>query len=75
MHVLANGCTLRRPFSICEVVDEEIKLVFQIKGYGTKQLACANVTNFFDLIGPLGNGFSLRAKNSNSIILQENFKN
>ncbi len=49
---------LRRPFSICDVEDENFKILFTVFGQGTKALANASVNSKFDVIGPLGNGFS-----------------
>ena len=49
---------LRRPISICSV-DEGVKLVFEVKGEGTEWLAGQAPGQILDVLGPLGNGFSL----------------
>jgi dihydroorotate dehydrogenase electron transfer subunit len=48
---------LRRPFSVCDVEDEYIFLMFSIFGEGTRILAHKQKGNLIDLLGPLGNGF------------------
>lgn len=50
---------LRRPFSFCDVENDLIKILFTVSGQGTKALAEAIVGSKFDIIGPLGNGFTL----------------
>ncbi len=50
---------LRRPFSICDVDGEDIKLIFNIAGKGTKILAKLERGDEIDLLGPLGRGFEV----------------
>lgn len=50
---------LRRPFSFCDVENDLFKILFTISGQGTKALAEANIGAKFDIIGPLGKGFTL----------------
>ncbi len=60
---------LRRPFSYCDVEDDEFKIMFTISGQGTKTLANANLGTRFDVIGPLGNGFSFNQDFDNAIFV------
>ena len=50
---------LRRPFSVCDVVDDYFFLMFNILGEGTKALASKKKGDLIDVLGPLGNGFNL----------------
>jgi len=50
---------LRRPISICYVRDDEICFVFETKGEGTKWLSRCSVGQMLDVLGPLGNGFTM----------------
>lgn len=50
---------LRRPFSVCDVEDENIFVMFNVVGEGTKILANKSIGDVIDIIGPLGNGFNL----------------
>lgn len=61
VHVLCGGNSyLRRPISICEIVsDKAIRFIFRVKGEGTESLSAANVGDTIDVLGPLGNGFTL----------------
>lgn len=55
---------LPRPISICEVDKENgfIRLVFRVAGKGTEEFAKMKAGDFIDVMGPLGNGFSLEGK-------------
>jgi len=50
---------LRRPIAICKADGSEVTICFQIKGEGTKKLACAKKGDKLSLLFPLGNGFSV----------------
>ncbi len=60
---------LRRPFSICDVVDENIFLMFNILGEGTKILSCKKPGETVDILGPLGIGFNLEGNYKTAIIV------
>ena len=60
---------LRRPFSICDVNGENIFLMFNILGEGTKILAKKQKGDLIDILGPLGNGFNLEGEYKNAIIV------
>lgn len=61
VHLRAEGFSLRRPISICEIDYEKgnLRLVFEVRGEGTKVLADAREGEMADLIAPLGKGFSV----------------
>lgn len=60
-HIKVEGFSLRRPISICEVNREQgtIRLVFEVRGSGTAELANLNERSALDVIAPLGKGFTL----------------
>ncbi|WMJ22547.1 dihydroorotate dehydrogenase electron transfer subunit [Paludicola sp. MB14-C6] len=70
-HVKINGFSLRRPISICEVDKENgtIRIVFEIRGEGTKALADCNENTLIDIIAPLGNGFTLLDSSKKAIVI------
>ncbi len=61
IHILCEGRVLRRPISICEIDKEKgtIRIVFEVRGEGTKWLSRLFVTDKLDVIGPLGHGFKI----------------
>lgn len=50
---------LRRAFSVMDVQGDEFHILFRVEGRGTSLLSQAREEQWLDLIGPLGNGFSL----------------
>ncbi|MCL2821281.1 MAG: dihydroorotate dehydrogenase electron transfer subunit [Oscillospiraceae bacterium] len=50
---------LRRPISICNVHNDIITFVFEVKGDGTKWLSQKKPGQSLDILGPLGNGFTI----------------
>ena len=60
---------LRRPFSVCDVEGENIFLMFNILGEGTKILSHKHKGDLVDILGPLGNGFNLEGDYKTAIIV------
>jgi dihydroorotate dehydrogenase electron transfer subunit len=50
---------LRRPFSIHQVNGSKIEILYEVVGKGTELLSQKKQGEYLDIIGPLGNGFSL----------------
>ncbi len=67
----AMGVLLRRPISICNIDREkqELRFIFQIKGEGTKLLAAHHVEDTIDIMGPLGNPFTIDEKYKNPVLI------
>ncbi len=60
---------LRRPFSIRQVVGDEIEIIFDIVGRGTAILAERKVGEFIDVIGPLGTPFSFDNSHGEALLV------
>ncbi len=60
---------LRRPFSVCDVDKNHFFLMFNIYGTGTRILALKKPGEKIDILGPLGNGFSLNGEFEKAIIV------
>ena len=50
---------LRRPISICCVKDDKIRFIFDAKGEGTRWLSGCQIGEKLDILGPLGNNFTI----------------
>ena len=59
VHIRANCFTLRRPISICGIGEDTLRIVFEIRGEGTAEIARLNEGDLIDMLAPLGHGFSL----------------
>lgn len=55
---------LPRPISICEINKEEgtIRLVYRVVGSGTEEFSKLQVSDWIEVMGPIGNGFTLEGK-------------
>lgn len=72
LNVKVNESTfplLRRPFSICDVEDDFIYIMFDVHGEGTRQLTQKLVGDKINLIGPLGNGFNIQGDYQTAVIV------
>ena len=58
VNIRVDGFTLRRPISICSIDREKgtIRLVFEVRGKGTAELARLEAGGLIDIIAPLGGG-------------------
>jgi dihydroorotate dehydrogenase electron transfer subunit len=50
---------LRRPFSIHSVHGEDVEIVYQVLGRGTRELSMLERDGRLDLVGPLGHGWEM----------------
>lgn len=55
---------LPRPISICEIdrIKGRIRLVYRVLGKGTKEFSLRKANDMIEVMGPLGNGFTLENK-------------
>ena len=62
VHILPAGFGLRRPISIAGIDREAgtLRIVFAVRGKGTKALSELRQGDAMDTIAPLGHGFTLR---------------
>lgn len=70
VHIRTGNFTLRRPISICGIDKEKgtLRIVFEIRGDGTSQIARLNEGDLIDMLAPLGHGFTVD-RNFNKVIL------
>jgi dihydroorotate dehydrogenase electron transfer subunit len=60
VHVACGpGRLLRRPFGVCRAGDGKVVIIVEVKGAGTRWLSERRVGDGLDILGPLGNGFSM----------------
>ena len=64
-----EGSLLRRPISICDVQEDSIKIVFQVKGEGTAWLSRRTPPHTVDALGPIGRGFDLAKLGSRPVMI------
>ena len=60
VHITCGDANLlRRPISICQAHDGILKIVFVVKGDGTKWLSQRRAGDVLDIVGPAGHGFDM----------------
>ncbi|WP_051437710.1 dihydroorotate dehydrogenase electron transfer subunit [Eubacterium xylanophilum] len=53
---------LPRPISICEIGEDELRLVYRVVGKGTKEFSGLKAGDEIEVMGPLGNGFPVEGE-------------
>lgn len=71
VHIKVRGFFLRRPISICEINKEQgtIRIVFEVRGESTEEMANINKGDLLDVMGPLGKGFTLLDSSKQAIVV------
>ena len=62
-------CLLRRPLSLHQRDSDKLALLFNVVGKGTHWLSQRQVGDKIDLLGPLGNGFSIHPASHNLLLI------
>lgn len=60
---------LRRPFSVCDVNGQSVAIMFNVAGEGTRILSEKKEGDYIDVLGPLGNGFSLQFPETDAVFI------
>lgn len=70
LHINCGDKTfLRRPISICDAENGQVRFIFEVKGEGTNELSEKNEGDYIDILGPLGHGFEIKEKYRNPLII------
>lgn len=70
LHIDCGDSTfLRRPISICDAENGEVRFIFEVKGEGTTALSKKEVGDMIDVMGPLGHGFEIKDSVKNPVII------
>ena len=67
-HVYVPGKSLRRPISVCDARNGVLRLVYQVKGEGTKIMSQMKPGEQVDVLVPLGNGFRVDKEKKYALI-------
>jgi len=60
---------LGRPISICECCEGGLRFVFRVAGGGTRNLAAFKGGDKIKILGPLGNGYDIKAMKGREVLL------
>lgn len=70
VNVKVEGFMLRRPISICSINKSKgtIRIIFEVRGEGTKEMSKLSEGDMIDIVAPLGGG-SFRLEEYNSAVI------
>ena len=68
VNVKLDGLYLRRPISVCDVVGNELTIIYKVVGKGTEQMSEMKSGKLDVLVG-LGNGYNLHAKSNSPLLI------
>lgn len=60
---------LRRPISICDILPQGLRVVYEVKGEGTAYLSRLKEGEYVDVLGPLGRGFDLSKAGESALLI------
>lgn len=60
---------LRRPFSVCNIGENEISFMYKVVGSGTEILSKKQEGDIVDVLGPLGKGFNIKDNFEHAILI------
>ena len=69
VNIRCGAKTLRRPISICEIGEDTLRLVYEVKGEGTAWLSQRKAGENLEILGPLGQGFKLKNAPENAVLI------
>lgn len=60
---------LRRPFGFHRVEGDSFRILYEVLGKGTRKLSSAKAGDALDILGPLGNGFTIPGGKKDAVII------
>ncbi|MBQ7373909.1 MAG: dihydroorotate dehydrogenase electron transfer subunit [Clostridia bacterium] len=69
VNLLLDGLYLRRPISVCDVVGDELTLVYKVVGKGTQKMSQMQVGEKIDILTQLGNGYDLSLSGDRPLLI------
>ena len=68
VNIKLDGLFLRRPISVCDVVDDTLTIIYKVVGKGTKRMAQMQ-NGELDVLTGLGNGYDLSVSGDAPVLL------
>ena len=69
INIQIDGFYLRRPISVCEIVDGGLKIIYKIVGKGTEVLSRMKTGEKLDVLIGLGNGYDLTLSGDKPLLI------
>jgi dihydroorotate dehydrogenase electron transfer subunit len=68
VNIKLDGLYLRRPISVCDVVGDQLTIIYKVVGKGTAQMAAMR-SGTLDVLTGLGNGYDLNVSGEKPVLL------
>ena len=69
INIKIDGLYLRRPISVCEIIDGGLKIIYKIVGKGTEVLSRMKQGDSLDVLTMLGNGYDLTLSGDKPLLI------
>lgn len=69
INIKIEGLFLRRPISVCDVIGNEITIIYKIVGKGTEAMSNMNVGDKLDVLTGLGNGYDISCSGDKPLLM------
>ena len=69
INIKIDGFYLRRPISVCEIIDGGIVIIYKIVGKGTEALSKLQAGESLDILTGLGNGYDLSLSGETPLLI------
>jgi dihydroorotate dehydrogenase electron transfer subunit len=69
VNIKLNGLYLRRPISVCDCKENELKIIYKTVGKGTEMMAEMSEGQRLDVLTGLGNGFNIAKSGDKPVLI------
>ena len=69
INIKLDGFYLRRPISVCDIVDDRVTILYKVVGHGTDYMAKLTAGAKLDILTALGNGFDTKKSGQRPLLL------
>lgn len=69
VNIKLDGLYLRRPISVCDCKENELKIIYKTVGKGTEMMAEMSEGQRLDVLTGLGNGFNIEKSGENPVLI------
>ncbi len=69
VNIKLDGLYLRRPISVCDCTENNLKIIYKVVGTGTEQMASLKEGEKLDILTGLGNGFNISKSGDKPLLI------
>ena len=69
INIKLDGLFLRRPISVCDLIGENLSIIYKVVGKGTEKMSTLKVGDKLDVLTGLGNGYDTSLSGSKPLLI------